>query len=32
VHVTEFVFSATSVGRIALVLYRLLRDHQIARA
>jgi phage terminase large subunit-like protein len=30
VNVTEFTFSAQSVGRIALVLYRLLRDHQVA--
>jgi phage terminase large subunit-like protein len=29
VRVEEFVFSATSVGRIALALYRLLRDHDI---
>jgi phage terminase large subunit-like protein len=30
VHAEEFVFSSQSVGRIALVLYRLLRDRHIA--
>jgi phage terminase large subunit-like protein len=29
VRVEEFTFSSTSVGRIALSLYRLLRDHEI---
>jgi hypothetical protein len=30
VNVAEFVFSSQRVGRIPLVLYRLLRDHAIA--
>ena len=30
IRVQEFIFSAASVGRLALTLYRLLRDHQLA--
>jgi phage FluMu gp28-like protein len=30
VSVVEFNFSQSSVGRLALTLYRLLRDHQLA--
>ena len=30
IRVQEFAFSAASVGRLALTLYRLLRDHQLA--
>jgi len=30
VRIEEFLFSAQSVGRLAITLYRLLRDHQVA--
>ncbi len=30
VRIQEFPFSAQSVGRLAITLYRLLRDHQVA--